>query len=149
MDTTLQKSLKEMVAQNRTTCQYSFKAINSDNVRWRLNDDTASVGFIYRHIGEIMNLLGIFLGIKTDVQNTTMGEKDTGKDYDMEESRELIEKGYSMLNNLIDDMPEEDWFQTVDTPFFGSISRVRLFGHILNHNAHHSGQIALTLKRGR
>ena len=148
MEDALKSALREMVTQNRATCNYSFKEINSQNRHWRLNDDTASIGFIYRHIGEIMNLMGFFFGINVEVKNTTMGEKDSGKDYDMEESRDLIEKGYSMLNSLIDDIPEEDWFQTVDTPFFGSISRVRLFAHVLNHNSYHSGQITLTLKRG-
>lgn len=41
----------------------------------RLNDQPASVGFIYRHIGETMNLFGQFFGVPTDVKNMTMGHR--------------------------------------------------------------------------
>jgi uncharacterized damage-inducible protein DinB len=54
-----------------------------------------------------------------------------------------------MLEKLIDTSKDEDWFLTTDTPFFGTVSRMRLFSHILFHNAHHAGQISLTLSRGR
>jgi hypothetical protein len=140
--------LKDLLEQNQKTCSFTFKEITQKNSSLKLNEDTASVGFMYRHIGEIMHLISQFFGIPTTVQNTTMGEKDTGKVYQWEESKKLVEEGYQLLENLIENLSEKEWMETIDTPFFGSISRVKLFGHILYHNSYHCGQITLTLKRG-
>lgn len=140
--------LKDLLEQNQKTCSFTFKEITQKNSSLKLNEDTASVGFMYRHIGEIIHLISQFFGIPTTVQNTTMGEKDTGKVYQLEESKKLVEEGYQLLENLIENLSEKEWMETIDTPFFGSISRVKLFGHILYHNSYHCGQITLTLKRG-
>lgn len=141
--------LKDLIAQNRKTCDFTFNEITQENSTLRLNNDTASVGFIYRHIGEIMHLLAQFFGISTEVKNTTMGEKDTGKVYDLKESQKLVDDGYKKLNDLVESLSDQEWMETLDTPFFGSISRAKLLGHILYHNTYHCGQITLTLKRGK
>jgi uncharacterized damage-inducible protein DinB len=53
-----------------------------------------------------------------------------------------------MLENLVNTTPEEEWGAMIETPFFGSVSKMRLFSHILFHNAHHAGQISLTISKG-
>ena len=141
--------LNDLIAQNQKTCDFTFNEITQENSALKLNDDTASVGFIYRHIGEIMHLLAQFLGFSTDVENTTMGQKDTGKVYDKQESQKRIDDGYQVLYGLVENLSEKEWKETLDTPFFGTISRVRLLGHILYHTTYHCGQITLTLKRGK
>lgn len=141
--------LREMLIQNMITNSYTLDRITNENKRYRLNIETASIGFILRHIGETMNLFGYFFGIPSDIQNTTMGQQDSGKDYEIETSKAYIDLGYKMLENLIANSKEEDWFLTVDTPFFGTVSRMRLFSHILFHNAHHTGQISLALTKGQ
>jgi|SRR5690242_16134741 len=140
--------LLEMVKQNQFTSHFSFDRVSEENATLRLNDKTASIGFIYRHIGETINLFGQFLGTPTDVKNTTIGQLDTGQHCDVAASRELIERGYQMLKDLVERSSEEDWLKPVDTPFFGTVSRVRLFSHILFHNSHHAGQISMTLAKG-
>lgn len=141
--------LNDLIDQNRKTCDFTFNAITQENSALRLNDDTASVGFIYRHIGEIMHLLAQFFGIPTNVENSTMGQKDEGKVYDKQESQKLIDDGYQVLYDLVKNLSENQWMETLDTPFFGPISRVRLLGHMLYHTTYHCGQITLTLKRGK
>jgi uncharacterized damage-inducible protein DinB len=141
--------LLEMVKQNQFTSRFSFDKVTEENASLRLNDKTASIGFIYRHIGETINLFGQFLGIPTDVKNTTIGQIDKGEHYDIGQSRELIDRGYKMLQGVVENSSEESWLEPVDTPFFGSVSRVRLFGHVLFHNSHHAGQISMTLANGR
>ena len=96
-----------------------------------------------------MNLFGYFLGVPSNIENTTMGQQDIGQDYEIETSKLYIDTGYKMLENLIETSKDEDWSLTTDTPFFGTVSRMRLFSHILFHNSHHAGQISLTLSRGR
>jgi uncharacterized damage-inducible protein DinB len=140
--------LLEIVKQNQFTSHFSFDGVTEENANLRLNDKTASIGFIYRHIGETINLFGQFFGIPTDVKNTTIGQIDTGKHFDVSYSRELIERGYQMLRDLVETSTEEDWLKPVDTPFFGTVSRVRLFAHVLFHNSHHAGQISMTLSKG-
>lgn len=144
---TLNEVLKPLITQNQFTCAYTFNKINPENRTWRLNDSAASVGFIFRHIAEIQLLLGQFLDVPTEVSNTTMGFQDTGQGNDFEKSNELFQDGYQMLLELAEKQPESWWMETIDTPFFGTVSRLAMLGHILNHNAHHSGQISLTLAR--
>lgn len=141
--------LLEMLAQNQLTCSIALHQITPENSSWRLNEQTASIGFIYRHIGETMNLFGLFFGIPTEVQNTTMGQTDTGQVYELDASRLLIEQGYEKFKNYIENTPDSAWLEPIDTPFFGTVSRIRLFSHVLFHNAHHAGQISLTLSRGK
>ena len=143
------ETLREILKQNQFTSHFSLDRVNDQNASLRLNDETASIGFIYRHIGETMNLFAALLGIPTDVKNTTMGQKDNGQGADVERSRELISKGYGVLRELVENSADEDWLKPVDTPFFGTVTRIRLFVHALFHTSNHAGQISLTLARGR
>ena len=140
--------LLEILRQNQLTSHFSLDRVNQENASLRLNEKAASIGFIYRHIGEMMNLFGALLGVPTDVKNTTMGQTDTGQGVDVEFSRELISRGYSVLQDLVEDSADEDWLKPVDTPFFGTVTRIRLFVHALFHTSNHAGQISLALARG-
>jgi len=139
---------KELLAQNIISCGFSLNMVNSENVSKSLNENTASVGFIYRHIGETMLMFGYFFGKPSNIQNTTMGKQDEGQGQDFEESKKLIEQGFKLLDEIIESTPISEWSEIVQTPFFGAVSKVRLFSHILYHNSYHSGQIALAIKRG-
>jgi hypothetical protein len=55
--------LLEIVKQNQFTSHFSLDQVSEENASLRLNDKTASIGFIYRHIGETMNLFGQFFGV--------------------------------------------------------------------------------------
>ena len=140
--------LHEMIRQHQVTSHFSFDRVTEENAGLRLNEGTASIGFIYRHIAETINLFAQMLGTPTDVTNTTIGQKDTGQRYEVSRSRELIERGYRTLEDLVETSSEADWLKPVETPFFGTVSRIRLFGHTLFHTSHHAGQISLTLARG-
>ncbi|MFM7630052.1 MAG: DinB family protein [Algoriphagus sp.] len=142
-----QSLLKELLAQNIQSCSYAFHAITEENCSCRLNENTASVGFIFRHVGETMLRFGYFFGIPTDTTNTTMGQQDTGQGKDLGTSRELLAKGYALLEQIITSTPDAAWYDPVETPFFGTVSKARLFSRILFHNSYHAGQIALTIKR--
>ena len=139
--------IKLLIEQNQFTCNFALDKISSENLHWKLNEQAASIGFIFRHLGEAQLRLGTFLGEQTEVSNTTMGFQDTGQGADLEASRHLVEAGYGMLFSLAAERDSEWWMGTTSTPFFGEIERIRMLGHILNHNAHHTGQIALVLSR--
>jgi hypothetical protein len=140
--------LLEILKQNQFTSHFSLDQVSEENASLRLNDKTASIGFIFRHIGETMNLFGQFFGIPTDVINTTMGQTDNGQEFDVEYSRQLISRGFGVLRDLVENSAYEDWLKPVDTPFFGTVARIRLFAHVLFHNSHHAGQISMTLAKG-
>jgi uncharacterized damage-inducible protein DinB len=140
--------LLEMLKQNQFTSHFSLDQVSAENASLRLNDKTASIGFIYRHIGETMNLFGQFFGTPTDVVNTTIGQTDAGQAFDVEYSRQLISRGYGVLSDLVENSADDDWLKPVDTPFFGTVTRIRLFVHVLFHNSHHAGQISMTLAKG-
>jgi uncharacterized damage-inducible protein DinB len=140
--------LRNILEQNKMTSSFSFNRVSNENAGHRLNKQAASIGFIFRHIGETMNLFTTFLGQTTNVQDTTMGRTDTGQGKNVEESRQLVNKGYNLLEQIIETTPREEWLGMIDTPFFGKVTRLRLFSHILFHNSHHAGQISLTLSKG-
>jgi uncharacterized damage-inducible protein DinB len=140
--------LLEILKQHQFTSHFSLDKVNDQTAGLRLNDKTASIGFIYRHIGETMNLFGHFLGIPTDVKNTTIGAIDQGRHFDTA-IRELIDRGYRMLQTAVETSTDESWLEPVDTPFFGPVSRARMFAHALFHTSHHAGQISLTLSKGK
>jgi uncharacterized damage-inducible protein DinB len=139
---------KDLLAQNILSCSFSLNIIDKENISIKLNEQTSSVGFIYRHIGETMLLFGYFFGMPSEIQNTTMGQQDEGQGKDFEESKELIKKGYKLLEEIIENTSNTGWSELIDTPFFGAVSKAKLFAHILYHNSYHSGQIGLALKRG-
>ncbi|GAA4419980.1 hypothetical protein GCM10023187_54840 [Nibrella viscosa] len=139
----------DLLIQNQVSCHFAFTELTTGNLHYRLTDEAASAGFIYRHIGETMNLFGYFFGFPPDVPNTTMGKTDTGQGEDLAESRRLIEKGYALLQTIIEQTSDSDWQNVIETPFFGTVTRARLFAHVLYHTAYHAGQIGLTLKKGR
>jgi uncharacterized damage-inducible protein DinB len=141
--------LLRMLEQNRMECSGNIKNINPENAAFRLTQQTASVGFIYRHIGETANLLGHFFGYETEVAGTTLGQTDSGKEYDLDTSRTLFEQGYATLEKLVHDTPDEEWLGIIDTAWFGSVSRIRLFAITLFHNSHHCGQIASAIVKGK
>jgi uncharacterized damage-inducible protein DinB len=139
---------KDLLAQNRLSCSYAFTKVNQENVSKTLNENTASVGFIYRHVGETMLQFGYFFGMPSEIQNTTLGKQDEGQGKNFEESKKLMEQGFKLLEEIIESIPSSGWPEIVETPFFGAVSKTRLFSHILYHNSYHAGQIALALKRG-
>ena len=142
-----QNIFNELLDQNIKTCSFTFDEINEVNLSKRLNENAASVGFLYRHIGETMIMFGHFFGISTSIQNTTIGFQDEGQGVNIKESQDLIDQGYEILNKIINTTSEEGWFELVDTPFFGSVTKAKLFSHVLFHNTYHAGQIGLTIKR--
>ncbi len=139
---------RDLLQQNILSCSFSLNMVNSENVSKSLNENTSSVGFIYRHIGETMLMFGYFFDKPIEVQNTTLGKQDEGQGNDFEKSRKLIDDGFKMLEEIIETTPTSGWSDIIETPFFGAVSKARLFSHILYHNSYHSGQIALAIKRG-
>ncbi|MCD0470339.1 DinB family protein [Flavobacterium sp. JAS] len=141
--------LLQLVKQSRKDCSHFCKNINEENIDFRLTEQTASVGFIYRHIGETSNLIGQFFGYETEVEGTTINQKDTGKKYDLKISRMYFENGYNTLEKLVKNTSDNEWLEEIETPWFGKISRIKLLSVLLFHNSHHCGQISSTLLKGR
>jgi uncharacterized damage-inducible protein DinB len=73
---------------------------------------------------------------------------DEGQGVNIDESRMLVDSGFRLLESIIESSSEDSWLDNVDTPFFGTVSRVRVFSHIMFHNSYHLGQIGLSLRKG-
>lgn len=140
--------LIQMLEQNRKDCSHFCKNINAENTNYRLTEQTASVGFVFRHIGETTNLICHFLGYETDVEGTTIGQKDTGNQYELETSRMYFENGYNTLEKFVVNTTDKEWLEEIDTTWFGKISRIKLLSILLFHNSHHCGQISSALLKG-
>ncbi|MDO6761717.1 DinB family protein [Tamlana sp. 2_MG-2023] len=141
--------LSQLFEQNKKDCSHFCKNINTENSAYRLTAETASVGFIYRHIGETTNLIGQFFGHNTDIEGTTIGKKDTETEFDLETSRMYFENGYNTLDKLIANTSDQEWLEEIETTWFGKIARIKLFSILLNHNTHHCGQISSAIVKGK
>ena len=73
---------RDLLQQNILSCSFSLNMVNSENISKSLNENTSSVGFIYRHIGETMLMFGYFFDKPIEVQNTTLGKQDEGQGND-------------------------------------------------------------------
>ncbi len=142
-----QQIFRDLLEQNKLSCSFAFNEVNQANAALKLNSNTSSVGFMYRHVAETMLMFGYFFGMPSEVANTTMAQQDTGQGADVAATKDLLDKGFAMLEQLIENTPSGGWSETIDTPFFGTVSKAKLFAHILYHNSYHAGQIGLTLKR--
>ncbi len=142
-----QQIFRDLLEQNKLSCSFAFNEVNQANAALKLNSNTSSVGFMYRHVAETMLMFGYFFGMPSEVANTTMAQQDTGQGADVAATKDLLDKGFAMLEQLIENTPAGGWNETIDTPFFGTVSKAKLFAHILYHNSYHAGQIGLTLKR--
>ena len=140
--------LTEILAQCRSNCYRVYDKLTPENALLKLNDSTASIGFIFRHTGETMHMLCTFLGYETQVKNSTMSFVDEGQGVNIDESRMLVDSGVRLLESITESSSEDSWLDNVDTPFFGTVSRVRVFSHIMFHNSYHLGQIGLSLRKG-
>lgn len=141
--------LLQLLEQSRMDCFRILQDIHTENASYRLTEQTASAGFIYRHIGETTNVIGQFFGYETDVEGTTIGQTDSGTLYDLETSRMLFEQGYATLEKLVNETSDQDWLEEIDTPWFGTLSRIKLLSITLFHNSHHCGQIASAVVKGK
>lgn len=141
--------LAQVLEQNRMDCSHFCKNITAENTDYRLTDQTASVGFIYRHIGEVTNLIAQFFGYKTEIEGTTIGQLDSGKQYDLETSRKYFEEGYNILKKMVVETSDKEWLEEIETTWFGKIQRIKLFSILLFHNSHHCGQISSAIVKGR
>ena len=141
--------LLEMLEVSRFNCEATFRDMNSENANFRLVERTATAGFLYRHIAEATNTFGQYLGFETDVEDTTLGKDDTGQRYSLDESRRLLEQGYDKLEDLVKNNTGQFWMETVEASFFGTVTRMKLLSIVLFHNAHHCGQAASALIKGR
>jgi uncharacterized damage-inducible protein DinB len=141
--------LLQMLEQNQKDCSTFVKNINAENANFRLTEQTATVGFIYRHLAETANLIAQFFGYKTDAEGTTIGQIDTGKPFDLETSRLLFEQSYNTFKKIINETADQDWLEEIETTWFGEISRIKLLSITLFHNSHHCGQISSAILKGR
>ncbi len=141
--------LLQLLQQNKMDCSHFCKKINTENTDFRLTKQTATVGFIYRHIGETINLIGEFFGYETNVVATTIGQKDTGVQYDLDVSKAYFEDGYTTFKKLVLHTTDHEWLEEIETPWFGNITRIRLFSIALFHNSHHCGQISSAILKGK
>lgn len=141
--------LLQMLEQNQNDCSKFVNNINTENANFRLTKQTATAGFIYRHLGETANLIAQFYGYKTAAEGTTIGQTDTGKPYGLETSRLLFDESYNAFKKIINETSDQDWLEQIETSWFGKISRIKLFSIALYHNSHHCGQISSALLKGK
>jgi DinB superfamily len=126
--------------------------LTAENSQNRINAQTATAGFYMRHIAEAQILLcNLFFDTKLTLPygapQTMRVPSDDGRLFDIEETRPLMEAGYAALKEAIANTDEETW-QASKPTFFGEGNRLQGVARILNHSAHHGGQIELAIKKG-
>jgi uncharacterized damage-inducible protein DinB len=123
-----------------------------ENSAFRIHAAAGSVGFYMRHIAEAQIMLSkMFFGTETNLPYgkplTLRVPNDDGRAYDLAETQHLMQTGNELLLNVIKTLPEADWHKP-KTTVFGERTPFQGIAMIMNHNAHHCGQIELTIKKG-
>lgn len=126
--------------------------LTPENSQNRINPQTGTAGFYMRHIAEAQIMLCKRLfelgdGLPYGKPLTLGVASDDGRLYDVEETKQLLEVGYTTIKQVIETLTDEDWGRIMNT-FWGDVSNLECFSRILNHNAHHCGQIELAIKKG-
>ena len=128
----------------------TLEKLTDEHLRFKLNDTTASLGFLMLHIGESqMSLANIFYGAVPDFKATySYAATDDGKEIPLALIRKTLTESGEVVLEAIEKFSDAQWAETVDTRF-GALSRFDALAFIINHSAYHHGQAVLTLKRGQ
>jgi uncharacterized damage-inducible protein DinB len=135
---------------NMRKVQSIINKTTAENAAFRLTPDTGTVGFYLRHIGEVMlSLSKLTFGTDNPVQTQTMRVKfDDGRVFDLEETKAIIEKGNATICEVMNKLSDADWDKTIATKW-GERTPMQTIVGLINHNAHHVGQIELTILKGK
>jgi uncharacterized damage-inducible protein DinB len=135
------------MGRNRLTNQ--IESIEEADLLKRLHPDSASAGWLLRHIAEVELLFAknVF-GREITVKAQTIGP--IGKDRDqfnkLKPLLDMIEEAEKELGQAIGNIG--NWDEDVSTAEFGTVTKAEALGRILTHTAYHAGQLALILKYG-
>ncbi len=133
--------------------QRAVAQLTDENRHRRLNPESASAGFMLQHLAEsIYPILHHTVGTPMPedvILRTTRGTKDEGQAGDAAYIQGLISKAYAHAEAVLKSLSDEQLGTSVDTKFWGTLTRAEVFGLIMYHNAYHIGQAMLTIKRGQ
>ena len=123
--------------------------LTAENIRFKLNPNTASLGFLMLHISETqLSLAKLFFGLDLNFNPTlAYSDPDDGREISGEVVRENLIQGGRVVAEIIENLKEEDWAEIIETRF-GKLSRFDALLFIISHSSYHLGQAILTLKKG-
>ena len=148
----IQSVLTPMLEMNIAKVNGVLAKMTAENSSFHIHEAAGSAGFYMRHIAEAQILIPqMFFGTTTGLSYgkpfTLRVPNDDGRAYDLAETQQMIKTGQEILANVLKTFPEADWHKP-KTTVFGERTPLQGFALILNHNAHHCGQIELTIKKG-
>jgi uncharacterized damage-inducible protein DinB len=148
----IQSVLTPLFEMNVVKVNALLARMTDENSKFHIHQAAGSAGFYMRHIAEAQIMISqMFFGTTTGLPYgkplTLRVPNDDGRAYDLAETRQLMQMGQDLLANVIKTMPETAW-HTPKTTVFGEKTPLQGMALILNHNAHHCGQIELTIKKG-
>lgn len=134
----------------RTRLTNQIESIEETDLLKRLHPDSASAGWLLRHIAEVELLFAknVF-GRELSVKAQTIGPigKDRGQFNELQPLLYLIEEAGQELGQSISSI--DNWEEEVTTAEFGTVSKAEALGRISTHTAYHAGQLALAVKYGK
>jgi uncharacterized damage-inducible protein DinB len=118
-------------------------------MNYTIHSDSNSLGFLLLHIAEVEIIFGnSVFGFNYPIIPKTF-KKEEGVTYDnFNETMELLNKSYLLMEKAILNSTEESWDNIVKTPI-GEFTQYDAIARIIAHTAYHSGQIGLILKYGK
>jgi uncharacterized damage-inducible protein DinB len=141
-------NLLKMFRMARTRLTNQLPKIKEEDLLKKLHPESASIGFLLRHIGEVEQLFAknVF-GLDIRVTANTLGNvKDSGRFNKLQELLDNISNAAEVLEKAINSQTDADWHTDITTAEFGTVSKAEALSRIISHTAYHSGQIAIILK---
>jgi uncharacterized damage-inducible protein DinB len=134
---------------NQAKFNATIDMLNDSNLKKRTNPQTASAAHISRHTAEGQLFLAkVLLNAEIPPFEPKGRGVDEGHDHSIEEIKNLAQQGNQVISKIIEKMPVHKWHEEYDVPHFGKQTAFKGFAMIMNHTAHHCGQIEQAIKKG-
>ncbi|RYF77485.1 MAG: DinB family protein [Cytophagaceae bacterium] len=147
---TIQDIMARQWSVNQLTIMGPINKMTDETARYRLTPDTRSAAFIALHTGEAMHRFAkILFNHETELDAQTLrGVSDDGRMLDLSMVMQVLNSGFTLIAEHINQTPDEQWTEIVATPF-GEIPRMGVLQFLMHHNSYHCGQISQAIKKGQ
>ena len=135
---------------NQSKFQTLLSMVTDANLKYRLDPTTATVGHMSCHTAEAQLFLAkLFLYLDMPSFVSKARGVDAGNEYSLEEINDLAKQGRDLISKSILKMPAHKWFEEIEVKHFGKITPFKGLALMMNHTAHHCGQIEQAVKKGK
>lgn len=144
----LNEALVTLWAASQATLAKKMQKVTDEAAPRRIAPAAPRAVFLLLHIAEAqLAIADMFFETQSGVAPATFFKVDEGQAIEVAEAHKLLAHSTELITNAISALAPDQWEEIKATPF-GEISRLRGLGVLMDHTAHHAGQVAQAVKYG-